>query len=107
MNGELSALYISEGIQQAVDDVSGAVLDPRLVGEARALEMKFFNDMRVYDNVPQAEMLARRGKIIKTRWIGVNKGDAAHPNYRSRFVGKEFKTYADDALYASNPPLKP
>ena len=36
----------------------------------------------------------------------MNKGDAAHPNYRSRLVGKEFKTYADDALYASTPPLE-
>ena len=63
--GELSALYISEGVQQACDDVSGAILGPMLVAEARALEMKFFNDMRVYDRVSRSEMLARRCKIIK------------------------------------------
>ena len=106
LQGELSALYIREGVEQAVDDVSGAYLNPVLVAEARKLEMKFFDDMQVYDRVPRSEMLKRQGKIIKTRWIDVNKGDAQSPNYRSRLVGKEFKTYADDSLYASTPPLE-
>ena len=60
LNGELSALYVREGVAQAVDDVSGAFLDPGLVAEARALEMKFFNDMRVYDRVPRAEMIGAK-----------------------------------------------
>ena len=62
--------------------------------------------MKVYDRVDKAEMIRRGGKIIKTRWIDVNKGDSQRPNYRSRLVGKEFKTYADDSLYASTPPLE-
>ena len=33
-------------------------------------------------------------------------GDISKPNYRSRLVGKEYKTYADDSLYASTPPLE-
>ena len=106
LQGELSALYVREGVEQAVDDVSGAYLDPVLVAEARKSEMKFFSDMQVYDRVPLFEMLKNQGKIIKTRWIDVNKGDAQSPNYRSRLVGKEFKTYADDSLYASTPPLE-
>ena len=88
LRSELSALYVNEGVMQAVDDVSGSFLDPALVSDARALEMKFFKDMRVYDRVPSSEMIKRRGKIIKTRWIDVNKGDAEKPNYRSRLVGK-------------------
>ena len=56
MQGELSALYANEGV--AEDDVSGAFLDANRVIEARALEMKFFKDMRVYDYVPRSEMLA-------------------------------------------------
>ena len=36
----------------------------------------------------------------------MNKGDSVNTNYRSRLVGKEFKTYADDALYAATPPLE-
>ena len=88
LRGELSALHVREGVEQAVDDVSGAYLNPVLVAEARKLEMTFFDDMKVYDRVPRSEMLARQEKIIKTRWIDVNKGDAQSPNYRSRLVGK-------------------
>ena len=102
----MSALYVREGVEEAVDDVSGAYLNPELVAEARKLEMKFFNDMRVYDRVSRAEMQERQGKDLKTRWIDVNKGDADSPKYRSRLVGKEFKAYADDSLYASTPPLE-
>ena len=36
----------------------------------------------------------------------MNKGDVERPNYRSRLVGKEFKTTADDSLCASTPPLE-
>ena len=80
LQSELSALHVREGVEQAVDDVSGAYLDPALVAEARKLEMKCFDDMKVYDRVPRPEMLKRQGKIIKTRWIDVNKGDAQSPN---------------------------
>ena len=59
--------------------------------------------MGVYSRVPRS---AVKGKVIKTRWIDVNKGDSAETNYRSRFVGNEFNTYADDSLYASFPPLE-
>ena len=51
-------------------------------------------------------MLASGGKTIQTRWIDVNKGDVERPNYRSRLVGKEYKTTPDDSLYASTPPLE-
>ena len=66
--------------------------------------MQFFEDMQVHDRVDRAEMQRRGGKIIKTRWIDVNKGDSQCPNYRSCLVGKEYKTYVDDSLYASTPP---
>ena len=50
----------------------------------------------------------RRGvKIIKTRWIDINKGgDRANPNYRSRLVAKEFRDGNQDGLFASTPPLE-
>ena len=69
--------------------------------QARDLAMKFFNDMGVYDRVPRSQL---RGKLIKTRWIDIHKGERLRPNYRSSVVGKELKTYADDSLYASDPP---
>ncbi len=44
------------------------------------------------------------------RWIDVNKGDEASPNYRSRLVAKEFKSAGgvaeDDDLFAGTPPLE-
>ena len=70
------------------------------------MEMKFFKDMAVYARVPGSEQRKCNGTMIKTRWIDINKGDASKPNYRSRLVGKEFRTHADDALYASTPPLE-
>ena len=106
LRGELSALLLQCGVEYATDDVSGACLDPKLVLDARKVEMQFFEDMKGYDRGDRAEMIRRGGKIIKTRWIDVNKGDAAKPNYRSRLVGKEYKTYVDDSLYASTPPLE-
>ena len=68
--------------------------------------MQFFESMKVYDRVPRAEQQRCKGKLIKARWIDVNKGDSSNPNYRSRLVGKEFRTYVDDSLYASTPPLE-
>ena len=106
MNNGMSALYAQNGIEYAVDDISGALLDPAAVHEGRATEMKFFHGMRVYDRVPRDEQRQTGGKIIGTKWIDVNKGDAERPNIRCRLVGKEFKTTPDDALYASTPPLE-
>ena len=47
-----------------------------------------------------------RGKLIKGRWLDVNKGDSAAPDIRSRYVGKEFATGVDASLYAGTPPLE-
>ena len=99
-------MYAQAGVEYAVDDVSGALLGPKLVHEGRATEMKFFDGMRVYDRVPRSEQAETGGKVIGTKWIDVNKGDLDRPNIRCRLVGKEFKTAPDDALYASTPPLE-
>ena len=88
-------------------DVSGAPLNVKTVEAARALEMEFFQKMRVYDIVSQAEARkSGKGKVIKGRWIDTNKGDTERPDYRSRFVGKEFNTGVDATLYAATPPLE-
>jgi hypothetical protein len=100
------ALYTQAGVEYAVDDVSGAMLDPKLVRKGRDTEMEFFNGMKVYDRVPRSEQAQTGGKIIGTKWIDVNKGDLDRPNIRCRLVGKEFRTTPDDALYASTPPLE-
>ena len=95
------------GDWECSDDVSGAPLDEKLLREARALEMHFFEKMGVYTRVPRSEIYKTgKGKLIKGRWIDVNKGDASKPDYRSRFVGREFNTRVDPALYAATPPLE-
>ena len=53
LSGELSALMSNYGVSYAIDDVTGALLDEKLVREARALEMKFCKDMGVYTRVPR------------------------------------------------------
>ena len=49
----------------------------------------------------------KRGiKIVQTRWIDINKGDAANPVYRSRLVAKEFNVDKQSGLFAATPPLE-
>ena len=43
---------------------------------------------------------------IHVRWVDINKGDSANPNYRSRLVAKEFKTDMQPDLYAATPPAE-
>ena len=45
-------------------------------------------------------------RILKTKWIDINKGDLEHSNYRSRFVAMEFNIHRMDGLFASTPPLE-
>ena len=103
----LSALITRQGETYCEDDVSGEVLDEAGVRAARALEMEFFLKMGVYTYATREEAArSGKGKIIKGRWIDVNKGDSVNPDYRSRFVGKEFNTGVDSSLYAATPPLE-
>jgi hypothetical protein len=91
-----------------VDDVSVETLSEEGVRAARALEMEYFIKMGVYEYVTRDEYARSgcRGKIIKGRWLDINKGDSVNPDYRSRFVGKEFNTGTDSSLYAATPPLE-
>ena len=57
----------------AKDDVSSVALDPTKVQEARKLEMDYFRRMVVYTEVDRSR--ARGKKLIRTKWIDINKGD--------------------------------
>ena len=83
----MMAPYAEGGIEYAVDDVSGALLDPAAVHAGRTTEMELFHGMRVYDRVPREEQLQTGGKIIGTKWIDTNQGDIDRPNIRFRLVG--------------------
>ena len=43
---------------------------------------------------------------IKARWLDINKGDKVHPNYRSRYVAKDFNNEKRFDLFAATPPLE-
>ena len=68
--------------------------------------MAYVRDMKVWNKIPRKQAQARGWKIIKTRWIDINKGDDENPVYRSRLVGKEFNNEAMDGIFAGTPPLE-
>ena len=90
----------------AWDDVTGTQLDRKEVMKARATELGYVKLKKVWTKIPRSVAVARGWKIIKTRWIDINKGDITNPNYRSRFVGKEFNNGVEEGLFAATPPLE-
>ena len=86
------------------DDVKDAWLDKEEVIKARKLELEFFRKMGVYRKVPVSE--SRGHKVITTRWVDTNKGDAEKWDYRSRLVGRELKQDNRLDLFAPTPPLE-
>ena len=72
----------------AWDDLTGMRLDAGKVVEARNKEVTYIRDKRVYDKFPRHQAMRNKWKIIRTRWIDINKGDDENPVDRSRLVGK-------------------
>jgi hypothetical protein len=100
-----SALHEDTSGMIAIDDVSGQRLDPRLMVQARKEEIQYFRAMGVYEKVDISEAWSETGRApIAVRWVDINKGDSANPNYRSRLVAKEFNTGVMPELYAATPP---
>ena len=56
--------------------------------------------------IPTAVAIANGWKVVKWRWIVINKGDYTNPLLRSRYVGKEFNDGPLDGLFAGTPPLE-
>ena len=104
MQTELLALRIKDGEMWATDDVSGSLLDAAKVIAAREKEMDYFRSMSVYDKVDRK--MAAGYKLVRTKWIDINKGDHLEPNYRSRLVAMEFNEFADPSIFAATPPLE-
>ena len=92
-----------------IDDISGAYLDAHEVRKARREEIAGAVAHSVYKKVPISQCWSQTGKPpIGTRWIDINKGDVEHPDYRSRWVGREFRGNDRDRedLFAATPPLE-
>ena len=89
-----------------VDDLSGKELEPSLVQQARRDEVQIFKDHDAYFSVHISECHNFTGKQpIRTRWLDVNKGDEAQPEYRSRCVPKETNRGQGDDIFAGTPPI--
>ena len=73
------------------DEISGAVLKPEDVKEARRLEVEYAHKLRVYRESTQIEMEADGCKPIPVRWIDVNTGDADNVQVRSSMVNEAQK----------------
>ena len=102
-----SVSHDEDGQEWYWDDMSGQALNSELVKTARALEMKYFKEYRVYEKVPEQECWYKTGHgPIGTKWIDVNKGDEINPEYRSRLVAQEIKTDKSQELFAGTPPLE-
>ena len=86
-----------------VDDTTGQVLDSKATKEARKLEMKTFDEMKVYEYVRKEIALKDKdGKLVGVRWVDVQKG----PLVRSRLVAQEFAGNEErEDVFAATPPL--
>ena len=90
----------------ASDDVSGAVLNPKMVVKARMVEIGYIREKGVWTKMSRIEAKKRGIRIVGTRWLDINKGDEDEMNYRSRLVAKDFNTGKEDGIFAATPPLE-
>ena len=93
-------------LREAWDDVSGASLPVKEVMKARRKELEYISEKSVWMLIDREAAKRKRIKIVGSRWLDVNKGDAKNPVFRSRFVAKEFNHGKADSLFASTPPLE-
>ena len=93
--------------QKYWDDTNGKELKADMVQAARKEEIAEIRRMKVWEKVPRDQCFADTGKPpIKLRWVDRNKKDDVTPDYRSRIVAKEIKTYANPDLFAATPPVE-
>ena len=57
----------------AWDDITGGELDPKEVRKARMREIGYVDQKKVWEKITRAEAKRRGWKIVKTRWIDVNR----------------------------------
>ena len=88
------------------DEYTGETMDQALAEEAITNEVKDFNE-KVWRTTTLSEAgKDPEGKSVGGRWVMRNKGDAASPKIRCRFVATEINTHDDHSFYATTPPLE-
>ena len=59
--------------------MTGAELDGKEVRKARMTEIGYARDKKVWSKIPWNEAIRRGWKVIKSKWIDINKGDSKNP----------------------------
>ena len=70
--------------------------DPVLVHRAKMEEKDFTGKMGVYDVVSRSDAAEKGCRVIRTRWVTVNKGSDDAPQVRARWVAQEFRDRCGD-----------
>ncbi len=93
-----------ELMQKSWDDVTGEELDIEGQQSARKEEIQGIHRFKVHDKAPITESWGKTSKApIQTRWIDINKGDKKNPEFRYRFVAKDFNQSKRMDLLAATP----
>ena len=100
-NGNLQKKTIAKCVRQHKCGILGAVgrceeHDPALVHRAKMEEKDFINKMGIYDVVPRSNAAERGCRVIRTRWVTVNKGSYDAPQLRAGWVAQEFRGRCGD-----------
>ena len=70
--------------------------DPVLVHRAKTEQKDFIDKMGVYDVVPRSDAAEKGCRVIRTRWVTVNKGSDDAPQLRAGWVAQEFRGRCGD-----------
>ena len=110
---ELPGLWNQPDYKEYWDDVNGGFLNPRLVREARLLELDWIKKEKVYEYRPRAEAEKKGVKPVFLMWVDTNKGDKNTPFVRSRICVRECEKGQNaveflepEQLFSGMPPLE-
>ena len=70
--------------------------DPVLVHRAKMEDKDFIDKMGVYDVVPRSAAAEKGCRVIRTRWVTVNKGSDDAPQLHARWVAHELRGRCGD-----------
>ena len=77
------------GDQEFRDRSTGLPLNPKMVMEARELEMHYMEELKVLEDSDRDACMDETGRPIPTDWVDINKGDSLRRNCRRRLVCQE------------------
>ena len=104
--GNLQRKNIGKCVRQHRRGILGAVGHCEEFDPAKMEEKDFIDTMGVYDVVPRSDAAEKGCRVIRTRWVTVNKGSVDAPQLRARWVAQEFRGRCGDKHeYFSTPDL--